>query len=106
MRRTALGELEELLLMLISILGEKAYGNMIVNELKEKTGRSVSLSAVHTTLYRLEDKGYLKSKMGGSQSERGGRRKRYFYLTNEGVQVLKASHEQHMYLWKLMPDFE
>jgi DNA-binding PadR family transcriptional regulator len=65
------GEFEELVLTMVGILQEEAYGNAIVGEIRERIGREVNLSAVHVTLYRLEDKGYLKSLMGGATSARG-----------------------------------
>src|SRR5687768_9235680 len=78
MAKEYLGEFEELVLTMVGILGEEAYGNAIVTEIKARIGRDVNLSAVHVTLYRLEDKGHVKSRMGGATKSRGGRRKRIF----------------------------
>lgn len=80
MGKSYLGEFEELTLTMVGLLGEDAYGNSIVNEIKTRMNRKVNLSAVHVTLYRLEDKGLVKSHMGGSTSTRGGRRKRILPL--------------------------
>jgi PadR family transcriptional regulator PadR len=88
MSKEFLGEFEELVLTMAGILQEEAYGNAIVNEIKERVGRKVNLSAVHVTLYRLEDKGFVKSKMGGATNVRGGRRKRIFTVTNAGLSML------------------
>jgi len=74
-----------------------------VSEIKDKAGREVNLSAVHVTLYRLEDKGYVKSDMGGATNERGGRRKRIFTITNAGLAILRDMKESRMDLWKLIP---
>jgi DNA-binding PadR family transcriptional regulator len=74
-----------------------------VSEIKDKVGREVNLSAVHVTLYRLEDKGYVKSDMGGATNERGGRRKRIFTITNAGMAILREMKESRMDLWKLIP---
>src|SRR4051812_2488308 len=82
MSKDFLGEFEELVLTMVGILQEEAYGNAIVNEIRERIERDVNLSAVHVTLYRLEDKGLVKSEMGGITEERGGRRKRIFTITN------------------------
>jgi DNA-binding PadR family transcriptional regulator len=98
-----MGEFEELVLTMVGILQENAYGNAIVNEIKERVRREVKLSAVHVTLYRLEDKGYVKSEMGGSTHARGGRRKRIFTITNAGLAMLRAKKEQQVGLWKLVP---
>jgi len=106
MQKEYLGEFEELVLTMVGILQEEAYGNAIVTEIKERVGREVNLSAVHVTLYRLEDKGYVKSGMGGATNARGGRRKRIFTVTNAGLAMLRARKEQQMELWKLVPQLK
>ncbi|MEQ9426723.1 MAG: PadR family transcriptional regulator [Cyclobacteriaceae bacterium] len=103
MEKNYLGEFEELVLSMVGVLGDEAYGNLIVNEIKEQFDRSVNLSAVHITLYRLEDKGLVKSEMGGITSTRGGRRKRFFKITNAGINLLQTMQEQRTKLWKLLP---
>jgi PadR family transcriptional regulator, regulatory protein PadR len=103
MGKSYIGEFEELVLTIVAILQDDAYGNAIVNEIKDKAGREVNLSAVHVTLYRLEDKGYVKSDMGGATSERGGRRKRIFTITNAGLAILREMKESRQDLWKLIP---
>ena len=106
MGKEYLGEFEELVLTMVGILQEDAYGNAIVNEIYERVGRHVNLSAVHVTLYRLEDKGYVKSAMGGATSARGGRRKRIFRVTNAGLAMLRALKESRMDMWKLIPQLK
>lgn len=106
MGREFLGEFEELVLTMVGILQDEAYGNAIVNEIKQRVDREVKLSAVHVTLYRLEDKGFVKSSMGGSTNERGGRRKRIFYITNAGMAMLRSMKEARMDLWKLVPQLK
>lgn len=106
MSKEFLGEFEELVLTMAGILQEEAYGNAIVNEIKQRVGRDVNLSAVHVTLYRLEDKGLVKSKMGGATNVRGGRRKRIFTVTNAGLAMLRNMKEARMDLWKLIPQLK
>jgi DNA-binding PadR family transcriptional regulator len=106
MGKEYLGEFEELVLTMVGILQEEAYGNAIVQQIQERIGREVNLSAVHVTLYRLEDKGLVKSKMGGSTNARGGRRKRIFSITNAGLAMLRAMKEARMDLWKLIPQLK
>ncbi|HRG10222.1 MAG TPA: PadR family transcriptional regulator [Cyclobacteriaceae bacterium] len=106
MSKEFLGEFEELVLTMAGILQEEAYGNAIVAEIKARIGRDVNLSAVHVTLYRLEDKGFVKSKMGGATNQRGGRRKRIFTVTNAGLAMLRSMKEARMDLWKLIPQLK
>lgn len=106
MKKDYLGEFEELVLTMVGILQDDAYGNAIVAEIRERLEREVNLSAVHVTLYRLEDKGYVKSKMGGATNERGGRRKRIFTVTNAGLSILRIMKESRTELWRLIPQLK
>lgn len=106
MSKEYLGEFEELVLTMVGILQDESYGNAIVTELKERVGREANLSAVHVTLYRLEDKGLVKSSMGGATNTRGGRRKRIFKITNAGMAMLRSIKESRIELWKLVPQLK
>jgi len=106
MAKEYLGEFEELVLILVAALQEDAYGAAITEEIENRIKRDVNLSAVHVTLYRLEDKGYIKSGMGGETSERGGRRKRIYTITSAGMAMLKAMKETRIELWKLVPQLK
>lgn len=106
MGKEYLGEFEELVLTMVGILRDDAYGNAIVTEIKQRLDRDVNLSAAHVTLYRLEDKGLVKSKMGGATNERGGRRKRIFTITNAGLAMLRSMKEVRTDLWKLIPQLK
>lgn len=86
-----MGEFEELLLVSIATLNNQAYGVMVARFINDKASRNVGSSAIHSVLKRLEQKGYLKSKMGGATKERGGREKRYFTLTARGISALEAT---------------
>ena len=106
MAKDFLGEFEEVVLTLVAALREDAYGAVICKEIATRLQREVTLSAVHVTLYRLEDKGYLKSRVGGATAERGGRRKRIYAVTNAGIAILKAMKESRMDLWRMVPQLK
>ncbi len=103
MKRTYLGEFEEIVLLTVGVLAGEAYGLSITEELEKETGRSVSLSAVHAALQRLQEKGMVSSHMGGATAERGGRRKRFFTVTLAGVRALAEIRDTRNHLWDLMP---
>jgi PadR family transcriptional regulator PadR len=103
MSRIYLGELEELVLLLVALLQEEAYGVPIVQELQKQAGRELSISAVHAVLHRLEEKGFVKSKMGGASEERGGRRKRLFKITAYGRNALEEVRDTRNAIWSLVP---
>ncbi len=99
--KTYLGELEELVLLTISSLGEHAYGVSIQQSLEEKCQRTLSIGALHSTITRLEEKGFVKSWMGGATAERGGRSKRYFEVTQAGKAALSETKALRDELWRL-----
>ena len=106
MTKQYLGEFEELVLTLVAALREEAYGAAISDEIETRRKREVNLSAVHVTLYRLEDKGYIKSSLGGGTKERGGRRKRIYTVTNAGMAILRTMKEARVDLWKMVPQLK
>jgi DNA-binding PadR family transcriptional regulator len=106
MAKEYLGEFEELILTMVGALQEDAYGAAISDEIQVRLKRDVNLSAVHVTLYRLEDKGYIKSSLGGATKERGGRRKRIFTITSAGMAMLKSMKETRVILWKMIPQLK
>jgi PadR family transcriptional regulator, regulatory protein PadR len=103
MKGTYLGELEELILLTVGILYPGAYGVAVMDELETQAGRSLNISAVHSVLTRLEEKGLLKSKMSDPTEERGGRRKRIFMLTAAGKRALEEANELRTQLYNQIP---
>lgn len=97
--RIYLGELEELVLLLVALLENDAYAVSIMEELNKQAGREISLSAVHAVLHRLEEKGFVRSRMGGASDERGGRRKRMFSITAYGRDVLEEQRNLRNLIW-------
>ena len=103
MNRAYLGEFEELVLLTVAVLQGQAYGVTVAAELKQRTNRTISLSGVHIALYRLEEKGFLLSELGGATNERGGRRKRFFTVTAAGRQTLGEMRDVRNQLWNSIP---
>ena len=103
MKRTYLGEFEEIVLLTVAVLEGTAYGVKITHQIIEQTGRSVRLNQVHTALHRLEEKGMVTSRMGEATAERGGRRKRLFTITAYGEQTLLDIRAIRSQLWSLLP---
>ncbi|HZY80209.1 MAG TPA: PadR family transcriptional regulator [Cyclobacteriaceae bacterium] len=103
MRKTFLGEFEEIVLLTVGVLDDNAYGASVTKEIETQAGRVVGFNTVHVTLQRLEDKGFLKSKMGGATEERGGRRKRMFSITPAGTAALRDIKAVRVKLWNALP---
>jgi DNA-binding PadR family transcriptional regulator len=104
MIETKIGDFEETIMLIVGILGkEEAYAFRIAKAFEKQTGREISIGAVHSTLDRLETKGFVQSTLKNATSERGERRKRIFKITGLGNRVLKESMEFKMDLWKQYP---
>lgn len=103
MRRTYLGEFEEVVLLMVAILDGEGYGVTVSQALEEHTGRIVTFGTVHNTLIRLEEKGFVQSELGGATAERGGRRKRLFRITALGSEALQEIQQLRQNLWQLLP---
>ena len=100
-----LGEFEEIVMLTVAVLHGEAYGVAIIEEMETRLKRSVSIGALQTVLKRLEEKDYLESALGEATKMRGGKRKRYFKVTNLGKEVLKQAKDQRLGLWDAIPDF-
>ncbi len=94
-----LGYLEETVLLLILVMEEEAYGFTVSEAYKKHTGKSISISAIHTVLSRMETKGLIESEMTGATEQRGGRRKRIFNPTNQGKEIVAELKAARQKLW-------
>ena len=103
MSKHHLGEFEEIVMLTVAILYKEAYGLAILDEIESQLGRSVSIGSLQTVLRRCEKKGYLISEFGEATPERGGKRKRFFYLTKYGQKVLQQTKDQRLGLWNAIP---
>lgn len=103
MKGTNIGELEELVLLHVGILYPEAYGVAVMDEIEKQADRKLNISAVHSVLTRLEEKGLVKSRMSEPTDERGGRRKRIFLLTAAGKRTLEEANELRTQLYNQIP---
>lgn len=103
MKGINIGELEELVLLTVGILYPEAYGVGVMDEIEKQAGRQLNISAVHSVLTRLEEKGLLTSRMSEPTKERGGRRKRIFLLTAAGKRALEEVNEIRTSLFNRIP---
>lgn len=100
MKGTNLGELEEIVLLIVANLYDSAYGVAIKFEIEEKCGRNITISTVHNVLQRLQEKGFLESRYSEPTKERGGKRKLLFKVTKSGQESLVNSRTMRESLWK------
>ena len=101
--REHIGELEELVLLIVAVISGEAYGVSVKDEIKTRTGRTLTISSVHKVLKRLEGKGLVESSFSAALPERGGRKKRLFSITSLGKQVLSEIHHERNSIWNDIP---
>ena len=87
-------------------LDDAAYGVTISRTLEVGTGREVAIGSVYAALERLQEKGLVSSRLGEPTPERGGRAKRYFRVTPDGVREARSTREALSVLWEGLPQLE
>lgn len=99
----SIGSLEESILLIVIVLNDSAYAVTISEEYTKQFDKSISIPAIHTVLRRLEEKGLIKSRVGGATNLRGGRSKRIYSITSVGYELAKALNRQREALWSIAP---
>jgi DNA-binding PadR family transcriptional regulator len=98
-----LGALEQAVLLALvrpqTELGKEAYGRAILKEVQHRLGRDVAAGAVYATLDRLEAKGLTSSRLGPGTPVRGGRPKRHYAITSDGLRALNDAKAAMDRLW-------
>ena len=98
-----LGTFEQAILLALvhprTALGREGYGRAILKEVQQRLERDVSAGAVYATLDRLEQKGYISSRLAEGSAERGGRPKRHYAIQPKGVRALHEARTATARLW-------
>lgn len=98
-----LSDFELIAMLAVLRLGDSAYGVPIAREIEEQTKREVKLGSIYATLERLEEKGFVTSQLGEPTRERGGRAKRYFQVTRQGMRQVRETQQTLIRLWRSVP---
>jgi PadR family transcriptional regulator PadR len=101
---TYLSDFELIAMLAVLRLGDNAYGVPIAREIEEQTKREVKLGSVYAALERLEEKGFVVSELGEPTRERGGRAKRYFRVTRQGMRQVRETQRTLIRLWRGVPE--
>jgi DNA-binding PadR family transcriptional regulator len=104
--RSYLGEFELMLLLAVVHLGEQAYGVPISRQLERNRGRNVSIGSVYAALERLQAKGLILSRLGDPTPERGGKSKRFFQITKEGLRQVHETRQVLTSMWQALPELK
>lgn len=94
---------EELLLLAIMKLPDNAYGVTIRELVTKSTGKYWSIGAIYDILDRLERKTLVDTTTGEPTTERGGKSKRFYNLSKEGLKALVEVREIQNIMWSDLP---
>lgn len=103
MKKTKLGEFEELVLLTVATLQQDAYGVEIKRELEHRLKEKLSVGSIQSALKRMEEKGFLTSAFGEATQKRGGKRKRIYTATPYAHRILAELKEIRAGLWNSIP---
>ncbi len=101
-----LGEFELMVMLALMRLDDEAYGVPISHEIERCSGREAALGSVYAALERLGEKGHVTSRLGDPTAERGGRAKRYFKITDQGLDGVRETQKSLMSLWRGLPQLD
>ena len=93
-----IGGLEEVILLIV-LNHEQLHTVDIGEHYEQALNKPISLPAIHVVLKRMEKKGWINSKFGEPSAERGGKRKRLYWATGSGYEVVKEAQERKSSLW-------
>jgi PadR family transcriptional regulator, regulatory protein PadR len=106
MPRAYLGEFELMVLLAVIRLGDDAYGVPISREIEQRTGREAALGSVYAALERMEEKSLVTSRLGEATAVRGGRAKRFFRVSAQGLGEAREAQRVLTALWHGLPQLE
>ena len=104
MKGERLGEFEEFTLLAVRALGDHTYAVPIQQYVEKATGRPVSIGAIYAALARLEGKGFLRSTMTEAVAQRGGKSKRVYSVTPDGLRAARELHRVRERIWKAIAE--
>jgi DNA-binding PadR family transcriptional regulator len=98
MSNNSIGVLEEIVLLIVMREGE-INGAEVLRQYVDLFKRSISLPAIISVLKRLEQKGFLSTTLGEASPERGGKRKKLYNATAQGMEIARLTQESRNMLW-------
>jgi PadR family transcriptional regulator PadR len=95
---------EEMLLVVILSLGDRAYGVSIMEKIQKISDKTIVFGTLYNSLGHLANKGYATATPGDPTPERGGKSKVFYKLTRKGLAALRETREFHLALWTWIPE--
>lgn len=93
-------DLEQLVLLAILQVTEGAHGAAVQERLERGAGRELRIGTIYNTLLRLEERGLVTSRMGDPTPVRGGKARRLYSVTAEGLEALRVTRAIYDRMWE------
>jgi len=94
-----LTKIEEILLVAIWHLKEKAYGVKIRQYVSKIVGKELTYGHLYSALNQLVTKKYILKSVGQMSAKRLGRPRIYYSISPEGICALRTAREMNERLW-------
>lgn len=101
-----LSRADEILMVSIACLGQKAFSTRILEEVQSRGGKRITVGSLWVSLDQLTGKGYVRKKPAPDESRHGGRPRVYYRLTPKGVRILARMRTFQKELWKGVPNLD
>jgi DNA-binding PadR family transcriptional regulator len=95
-----LNETEHFVLLALLRMSDGAYAVPIRQEIEDRGGRGLSITAVYAALDRLERQGYVESWLSDPLPERGGRARKHYRASPEGIVALQRERRALERMWE------
>lgn len=82
--------MREMTILSILINGEK-YGLQLRREFEKRAPKGLPLGSLYVTMDRMEEAGFVTSRVGESLAELGGNRRKYFKISAKGTRALNSA---------------
>lgn len=96
---------EEILLLSIWRLQDRAYGFRIRRHVSDIIDKDFTYGNLYSGLNQLAKKKYVTKHQGEATPARRGKIRIYYKLTDAGRLALKDAHETNLKLWAGVPDY-
>lgn len=97
--RPYLREFEQLVLLSVLRLGDRATGATIREDLEAAAHRTVAVATIYVALSRLEQRGFVRSWMSDPTPVRGGKAKKHYALEPDGTRALTEAKATLERMW-------
>ena len=104
MKGERLGEFEEFTLLAVRALGDHTYAVPVQQYVEQVTARPISIGSIYAALARLEEKGFLRSTMSEAVAQRGGKSRRLYTVTPDGLKTARDLHRVRERIWNAIAE--